>query len=244
MGCATGETGWGALHKLAKRQLEQHADAMDISELDRRGAPQSLVDADLVDWSKVWKRLEGIARAPWRDADQSGELSPLPEPLPQELRRAAASFHPFTGVGGDHFMPIWFSWVSDALLGCFARLFMAIEAKGRWPEKLRLALIHLIPKEAGGRRPIGLLASFIRRWERVRAPVVRQWRLDCWRTYNWSAPGRSAERAAWVQSVTDEAARANDLESASTLIDLVKAFEHIPLELLWRQARKHKFPWL
>jgi hypothetical protein len=199
------------------------------------------VDQDLNDWSKIWRRLEGIAKAPWRDADRS-QVQLLPRPSPGELRRASASFHPHTGVGGDHFLPIWFSWLSDALLECFADAFMDIEAVGRWPSRLLLALMHLIPKEAGGRRPIGLLASFIRLWERVRAPVVRQWRLDCWRSYNWSAPGRSAERAAWIHSVTNEAAKENELESASTLIDLVKAFEHIPLELMWRQAVKHRFP--
>ncbi len=233
--------GGGALHKFTKRQLEHAPDALDFAALDRRGAPQNLVDQDLSDWSGIWRRLEGIATAPWRDAELS-QAHLLPRPLPVELRRASASFSPHTGVGGDHFRPVWFSWLSDPLLACFADVFMSIEAVGRWPRRLRLALIHLIPKEAGGRRPIGLLASFVRLWERVRAPHVRQWRLDCRRSYNWSAPGRSAERAAWVQTVTDEAARERGMVSASTLIDLVKAFEHIPLALMWRQAVKHRFP--
>ncbi len=234
--------GGGALHKFVKRQLAPSDVAVDPGAMDCRAAPQALVEADLDEWSKVWGRLEGIARAPWRDADPALDVAALPQPSPRELRRAASTFRPHTGVGCDHFRPAWFSWLSDALLKHLAAFFLLIEAAGKWPPRLALTLVHLIPKEAGGRRPIGLLASFTRLWERVRAPVVRQWRLECWRPYNWSAPGRSAERAVWIQSITDEAARGRGLESASTLIDLVKAFEHIPLELLWRQARKHNFP--
>ncbi len=40
----------------------------------------------------------------------------------------------------------------------------------------------------------------------------------------------------------DEAAANKGWCSASTLIDLVKAFEHIPLEALWRKAKSHGFP--
>ncbi len=105
-----------------------------------------------------------------------------------------------------------------------------------------IVLMHLIPKEAGGRRPIGLVASFIRLWERVRAPPIRRWRISSHRSYNWAAPERNAERVAWLQSLASEAARFRGLESASFLIDLVKAFESIPLELLWERGQRHGFP--
>ncbi len=48
--------------------------------------------------------------------------------------------------------------------------------------------------------------------------------------------------AVWEQSLVDEAAANRGWCSASTLIDLVKAFEHIPLEVLWRKAKSHCFP--
>ncbi len=123
-----------------------------------------------------------------------------------------------------------------------ARFMLTIESMGIWPAQLMIVLMHLIPKETGGRRPIGLVASFIRLWERVRAPLIRQWRIRSHRGYNWAAPGRNAERAAWIQSIASEAARFRGLESASFLIDMVKAFDSIPLELLWERGQRHGFP--
>ncbi len=76
----------------------------------------------------------------------------------------------------------------------------------------------------------------------MRAPLIQRWRMQNARPFNWAAPGRNAERAVWEQSLLDEAAMARGWCSASTLIDLVKAFEHIPLEVLWRRAKAHRFP--
>ncbi len=76
----------------------------------------------------------------------------------------------------------------------------------------------------------------------MRAPLIQQWRLRHARPFNWAAPGRNAEMAVWEQSLIDEAAANKGWCSASTLIDLVKAFEHIPLEVLWRKAKSHGFP--
>ncbi len=163
-------------------------------------------------------------------------------PTPKEMRRCARRFNPFTGIGTDLFRPHWFSWLSDPLLERVAALMMRIEEVGRWPGQVMTVLIHLIPKEGGGRRPIGLLASVVRWWERIRAPIIQEWRLRHARPFNWAAPGRSAEKAVWEVSLRDEAAAARGWCSAATLVDLVKAFEHIPLETLWARGKEHRFP--
>ncbi len=62
------------------------------------------------------------------------------------------------------------------------------------------------------------------------------------RPFNWAGPGRSAEKAVWQVSLLDEAAAARGMCSGATLVDLVKAFEHIPLETLWERGKKHGFP--
>ncbi len=165
-----------------------------------------------------------------------------PPPSVEDMRRAARRFKPFTGVGADLFRPHWFSWLSDQLLQVISQLMTAIEGAGQWPGQVLVVLVHLIPKEGGGRRPIGLLASVVRWWERIRAPLIQQWRVQNARPFNWAAPGRNAERAVWEQSLLDEAAMARGWCSAATLVDLVKAFEHIPLEVLWRKAKAHCFP--
>ncbi len=235
--------GGGALHAFTKRTLEQ-PEPPAMVEGRREGSPQVHADADRVEWDKTWQRLAGLVGAPWRgeDGGEEDEHEVMTIPTPKEMRRCARRFNPFTGIGADLFRPHWFGWISDPLLGRIAALMMRIEAVGRWPGQVMAVLVHLIPKEGGGRRPIGLLASVVRWWERMRAPVIRGWRMRHARPFNWAAPGRSAEKAVWEVALRDEAAMARGLSSAATLVDLVKAFEHIPLETLWAKGKKHRFP--
>ncbi len=234
--------GAGALHKFAKRQLEVPEQASRRALAQRNASPQAMVDEDFDEWEGFWRRMEGLAAAPWREELRHLGAEVFAKPARGQLRRAAASFSPYTGLGGDHLSPHWISWLTDELIDLLCQLLWDIEAAGRWPGQVRCILVHLIPKDAGGRRPIGLLATLARLWERVRAPLFKQWRASCARRYNWAAPGRNAERAAWVVSVTEEAALARDQASAASLLDLVKAFEFIPLELLWRKGHKHGCP--
>ena len=66
----------------------------------------------------------------------------------------ARSFKVNTGVGIDGIAPHQFAWLSDELVQCVLHLVEEIEKNCKWPERISIALIHLIPKEAGGRRPI------------------------------------------------------------------------------------------
>ncbi len=222
--------------------MERPEEAVNGSD-GRCGSPQSHVEADRAEWDKVWQRFRGTATAPWREeVGEGGDWAVLPPPTVVEMRRAATRFRPYTGVGADLFRPHWFGWLSDQLLQVISQLMTAVEAAGQWPGQVLVVLVHLIPKEGGGRRPIGLMASIVRWWERIRAPIIHRWRLQNARPFNWAAPGRNAELAVWEQSLLDEAAMAREWCSASTLVDLVKAFEHIPLQVLWEKAKAHRFP--
>ena len=117
-----------------------------------------------------------------------------------------------------------------------------MERSGVWPEQLEETMIHLIPKDAGGKRPIGLIASLPRIWARVRRPYVRRWREAAGRQHNWMDRGKGASRAVWVQSVMEEAARQRGLASGAVLLDLVKAFEQILLAEVWQAGGRNGFP--
>ncbi len=80
--------------------------------------------------------------------------TPPPPTTPKEMRMSARRFNPYTGVGTDLFRPHWFSWLSDPLLGKVAELLAKVEGVGRWPGQVMMVLVHLIPREGGGRRPI------------------------------------------------------------------------------------------
>ncbi len=157
-------------------------------------------------------------------------------------RRALWCFRRETAVGGDNFAPLWLEWLSDNVIEEIIDLFTEVERIGQWPTQLHIALMHLIPKTDGGRRPIGVMPTMIRWWEKVRAEDVGPWREKNERSYNWACRGRCAEDAVWRTTILDEVARARGWSSAATLLDLAKAFEHIPLQCVWQQGIKRGFP--
>ena len=119
---------------------------------------------------------------------------------------------------------------------------MVVEEPGRWPDKIQDILVHLIPKPTRGNKPIGVLPSLIRWWEKLRKPTIWQWRAQNPREYNWSTRGRSAEAAVYGQALRDEAALARGHYVAATLFDLAKACETVRLELVWEAGKRFKFP--
>ena len=140
-------------------------------------------------------------------------------------------------------LPTHFAWLSDDLLQELCRFYEVAEELGCWPQKkISTSLVHLIPKAAGGRRPIGLLPSLVRLWERARKPVMREWQQACKRTYNWMERGKGSERSVWAQALYEEAATAAGNATASVFLDLVKAFEQVVLGNVWRSGLAHHMP--
>ena len=238
--------GAGALHALSKREDI----AADVALEGPQGPILSLrhqLEADRAAWSSIWLRFADTATAPWRDTgielvQQLPWAAPLPPIDAAAVVEASKMFKKRTGLGCDAFHPRWFGWMSTPLLEGFARLLMALEAIGIWPSQIHAILVAQIPKSSGGRRPIGLLPALVRLWEKIRKPVVAAWRCSVERSYNWAAKGRSPQAAVWKQALLDEAAAARGLESAAALVDLVKAFEMVKLELVWRRGLILHFP--
>ena len=135
-----------------------------------------------------------------------------------------------------------FQWLSTPLLQIFADFLNAVESKGAWPEAVADVIVHLTPKPSGGRRPIAVLATVARIWERARKPVMRQWAARDHKGYGWAAQGRSAEAAAWTQSLYDEAATQQGLASAAVFFDLTKTFDMIRLEDVWAAGLRARLP--
>ncbi len=231
--------GGGGLHAYVKRELREPEKAI-WWQGQLSAAPQDLVDRDTLEWEAIWTSRDSLASAPWRGA--GGGAEPLPRPTVAEMRRAAYSFKVGTGTGVDGVPPRHYAWLSDELLGSIMDLLMFLEEAALWPSQVSEALMRLIPKPSGGRRPIGLLASLVRLWERIRRPILRAWRVEADRPYNWMGRGRGAQRAVWVQSVMDEACKQRGLATGAVLVDLVKAFEQVVLAIVWREGVARGFP--
>ena len=206
------------LHAVVQRQETFQGESVGEG-TGRTGQPQAIVDAERIAWAKIWQNFKGSCDAPCRDADLSADEA-LPWQTVAEVRRCARRFKATTAVGWDSFVPRWISWLSDDLLGCVIDVFVLIESVGSWPKGIGCSLVHFIPKQAGGRRPIGVLATFIRIWEVMRKPVIWSWRTAIARPFNWAATGRSAESGVWGQSVKDEAARGTRAALRSSAVRL------------------------
>ena len=228
------------LHQFVKRTTESPLGT--AGPLDQRDvSPQAVLLRDHAAWAEVWTRLSGKFDCPWVE----GELQPCEslEPITRDhVRVAAMTFSMRTAVGEDWIRPREVGMLSDRLLDRYAAVMNSAEACGSWPKLVSTNLIHLIPKPAGGMRPIGLMSTLVRVYERVRRADIQRWRTSCTDPCNYMVAGKSASDAVWVKSVRDEAVHELGLVSASVLLDLIKAFECVRLDVVWRTALKKGFP--
>ena len=134
------------------------------------------------------------------------------------------------------------SALPDHLLQEMAEILNECERTGEWPEQWRLAIIVLLPKPDGGRRPIGLFPAPVRVWMRARAPELRKWEQDNSRESLYGSSGKAATRAAWLSAWEAENAGKGEGAYAQALMDLVKAFESVPHRQLWEAAERRGYP--
>ena len=185
--------GGGGLFKISGPQVVDLPAAVAVEEPGHETSwsalPGDILSKERKGWGDIWGRHPG-AEAPWRVDSGRAVGPPLPPLTPLILREAARSFPIRKGFCG--FCARWFAYVSDELLQCLCVLLEACERMGMWPGALMQAILHLIPKRGGGKRPIGLVDGICRLWERARRDLVRQWRLDHTRVYDYGAKGRQS----------------------------------------------------
>ncbi len=77
---------------------------------------------------------------------------------------------------------------------------------------------------------------------RARRDLVRRWERQHDRPYLYAGPSKGAQVATWKQAARAELSAAIGVEYAQTLLDLVKAFERVPHEVLLREAIRLGYP--
>ena len=146
--------------------------------------------------------------------------------------------------GIDSLSPNAWGWLSDQLLERVAEYMRAVAKKSTWPQQLEEALVHLIPKSAEGKRPIGLVASLPKRWAKVRRQPFLERRKANFTEYNSMANGKKgAKRCAWAQSIMEEAARQRGLRQGRFLSTSFKPSTTFYCLRCGKQARQTSFPW-
>ena len=122
--------------------------------------------------------------------------------------RASRAFKDTTGVGTDSLHPRSYGHGSRRAAEGIAALLMRVEAELAWPQSIAVIHYVMVPKPSGdGERPVGILLSLVRIWERIRlprVPRVRRWMEEQRRSYDWARSGASAEQAVWLQLLETE----------------------------------------
>ena len=164
----------------------------------------------------------------------------LPLDVPR-IEDALRSFPTESGLGWDCFhLRAWLRLGITALTS-LVLFFTLVEKAGRWPLAIGHVMIALLAKATGGFRPIGLFPSLVRIWMRARLPDATAWQALWNRPWLYAGPGRGADVAAWKQAARAESAAAFGLDYAAALLDLVKAFERVPHDLLVRRASSLRY---
>ena len=155
------------------------------------------------------------------------------------FKTALLSFPHGLGLGWDGLHPRILLRLGDITLMAILRLLLLCEAVGKWPKAADDVIISLLPKSSEGVRCIGLFAWLPKIWSKIRRKVADQWEHDTQRAYLYAGAGRGADIAAWKQAARAEhAATVKYAQYGISLLDLVKAFDHIPWHLLVAEAQR------
>ena len=219
-----------AINDLKFQQAENCAPATAQQEADQQ--------ADM--WNGQWGA--DCVRKEIRWPEHLGDE--LHDILVEEMCEAAKTFPDETGLGWDRCHPKVVCRLSPQLQRMLVEIMLECERTGTWPQGVGLVLIALLEKTDGGFRPIGLLPKLPRLWMRTRRNITKKWEEDNKRTWLYAGKGKGANVAAWTQAAAAErvAALRPSVEYAQALLDLVKAFDRVPLWLLVEEAIALGYP--
>ena len=99
------------------------------------------------------------------------------------------SFKAKTGIGVDAIHPSVWSRISVKGKQLYTNLLNDVERTLTWPAQIQTLIYFLVPKTPTGERPIGLMPSIVRVWERMRKPILDQWMISQTRSYDWACKG-------------------------------------------------------
>eukprot|EP00973_Karenia_brevis_P017929 2463945-Karenia_brevis.AAC.1 len=123
------------------------------------GDPQSNADLKARPWHTLWKVSSDYDISWPRGVDLPPDI---PMPDVDEARSLSRRFSVHTAIGVDWIHPRHLGLLDDGTLDALLALGRLLLCLGLMPDDLDLLLIALIPKRAGGDRPIGIFPSIIR----------------------------------------------------------------------------------
>ena len=185
-------------------------------------------DPDIERMCTLYRRVGNRPAFPEREPITARELDAMAAHLPQG-KHAGADEWAYAHMRMWH-ADIW---------GFVAALFDLVELCGRWPNALWAAIVCMLDK--GGtndpldHRPVVLLPCLYRLWARTRAKTFRQWQR---RAGIQPLPGddKGSEDQGLLLTYALAEGRATGVEVSAAAVDLSKAYDRMPLQLLAAMA--------
>ena len=131
--------------------------------------------------------------------------------------KLARTWHPATAVREQprpqcHLLAQTGGFVSCCRCGARAAMFAKMPGEPcveqprtqKYARSIRMLSSGWHPKTPTGERPIGLMPSIVRVWERMLKPILDHWMIFQSRPYDWACKGRSADMTAWQHPELEE----------------------------------------
>ena len=190
--------------------------------------------------AEVWAATERADDHPAIRAAEFLRLAPISR---HEVARALATFPANTALTegiGPHFL----AQAASGLHVLIAALRSAAELVGSFPEGLRRVYVPLIPKAAGGHRPIQLYAILVRVWHQLRQPLVRSWRQRLYGASGWlnTRVGANPCDVVWRDAARAATLRPRGYFTLCVLSDIAKCFENVAWPALQAAAYADDYP--
>jgi ribonuclease HI len=210
---------------------------------DEDGRPSSSSSAILASYRRTWAAHwgEGMpAHEEQAEAWRQWQVPTLGVYPPAVIRQVAASFKLRTAaIDGWH--PRHFAHLSDASLRGLAALFHIVELMGAWPSSVSQQLTVLIPKAAGGLRPIALFRGMVRLFGKIAARASRRWMQGIHDPSVNTRGGVHVGDDTWRNLALRDSDQAW-AHAAELQLDLVKAFDFVQRALMLLRAKSLQYP--
>ena len=221
-----------------------------IQQLHRDGAPAQTIDKLAKYWAQFWTLpdLEHLADnlPPLPGGQQWPELD-LPAITPTRIRQHLKSMSPFAATGPDGVSREDLLHLSDDMLQQLIKVYEEAEATGTWPEALRHGIIRSLAKvddalSAAHTRPIQVLSITYRIYTSIRTKQILPLLAPRLHPSISGLRGRGPDSIAWLTQQMIEISLLEDSSLMGTILDLTKAFDHLPRIPLWRHALRLGIP--
>ena len=196
-------------------------------------------------WEGMWQNLAGkdeeyldrLLQA-WHELKKLSEQEKLPDVTMQDYHEAIYTFKRWTGKGSDNLGPDFLKALPREAKLEIVAIYNMVQQKAAWPWQWLHVIIAMIPKPAGGDRPIGLLQLLVRVFFRIHRKRTREWEAKHHGHWDTAIQNSSALKAAIKRALDIECAKIADETFALILIDIEKFYDTIPLDLLIRMGIK------